>query len=307
MSAELRLETAQQQREGYRTNIPFVFAATAGLYYDQSGEFFHLAVFEEGDDPEDFAGALARTHERYFHALGGTEAGRILELETGGGAFAAWMAERMAGEVLGIDLSPVQLARGRKRYADGRHENLRFIEHDIMLVDSLDEAPFDAAVCLDAACYLPDKSAALRAIATRLRTGGKFLLADWCRAEEPTALQSELILEPFYRYWGIPEMETVSGYRTAFSAAGFRLLELEDLSPRVAPNWERGYRAALAALADGFTPSRLVSMAAIAIQLGPRAVRFLKDQFYAAVFAKVAAEAGLLRYGLFLAERSAED
>lgn len=172
-----------------------------------------------------------------------------------------------------------------------------------MLVDSLDEAPFDAAVCLDAACYLPDKSAALRAIATRLRPGAKFLLVDWCRAEAPTALQSELILEPFYRYWGIPEMETVSGYQRAFQAAGFQLIELEDLSPRVAPNWERGYQAAITVLAEPLAPSRLVSIAALAVTLGPRAVQFLKDQFYAAVFAKVAADAGLLRYGLFLAER----
>lgn len=254
-SAELRLETAQQRREGYSTNIPLVFAATAGLYYEQWGEFFHLAIFEEGDDPEDFAGALARTHERYFQAIAGAGAGRILELGTGGGAFAAWMAERMAGEVVGIDLSPVQLARARTRCGDGGHENLRFIEHDIMHVDSLDEAPFDAAVCLDAACYLPDKSAALRAIAPRLRPGAKFLLVDWCRAEEAAALQLELILEPFYRYWGIPEMETVIGYATAFPATGFRLLDVEDLSPRVAPNWERGHQAAMTVLAAPLTPS----------------------------------------------------
>jgi hypothetical protein len=85
VSAELRLETAQQRRESYRTNIPFVFAATAGLYYVQWGEFLHLAVFEEGDDPDDFPGALARTHERYFPALRDAEAGRILELGTRGG------------------------------------------------------------------------------------------------------------------------------------------------------------------------------------------------------------------------------
>lgn len=81
-----------------------------------------------------------------------------------------------------------------------------------MKIADLDGEPFDAAVFLDAACYLPDKRAALDGIATRLRRGARLLLVDWCRPEEVTALQEEMIIEPFYRYWCIPEMESVRAY-----------------------------------------------------------------------------------------------
>lgn len=294
--------TREERRAHYRELIPLVFDTTAELYYTHWGEFFHLAVFEDGEDETDFDSALERTHERYCDALGGAAAGRILEVATGGGAFAEWLARRTSGEVLGIDLSDAQLAHARGR-VNGGLPNLRFLRHDIMRIAELDEPLFDAAVCLDAGCYLPDKAAALCGIDTRLRSGARFLLVDWCRPEQICGLQEEMNLEPFYRYWAIPEMESVSGYQRAFAHAGFDVTEIEDLSAQVAPNWERGYRIAQSALAMSLTPHVLVRIAAGALRHGPAAVRVLKDQFYAAVFAKAAANAGLLRYVCFLAER----
>jgi len=277
-----------------------VFAATADLYYEHWGEFFHLAIFDEGDDPTDFGGAFQRTHEWYFEAIRGPDAKRILELASGGGAFSAWMAERTRGEVVGVDISPVQLARARKR---NKRRNLRFIEHDIMRITDLDEPPFDAAVFMDAACYLPDKHVALRGIATRLCKGARFLLIDWCRPARVTALQEEMLLAPFCRYWCIPRMQSVDSYRKAFKSAGFRLIEIKDLTRRVAPNWERGYDLAIRAVTDGMTVKRFLNAIRKAARHGPQAVQLAKEQFYAALFAKAGCDAGLLRYIYFVAER----
>lgn len=296
-------ETLQERRDNYRAKMKKIFGATADLYYEHWGEHFHLAIFDQGADTEDFDAALERTHQRYFKAIDGARVGRILELGCGGGAFAAWMAERTQGEIVGVDISDIQIAHARKWLSKGERQNLRFIEHDIMRISDLDEPPFDAAVCLDAACYLPDKQAALQGIATRLRRGARLLLVDWCRAERPTALQEEMILEPFYRYWGIPEMETIVGYEQAFKAAGLRILEFEDLSKHVAANWERGYEASFRALAEPTTLDRLHKMATSTFKYGSHAVQLAKNQFYAALFAKVAAEGGLLRYTCFLGER----
>ena len=213
------------------------------------------------------------------------------------------MAERTSGEVVGIDISPVQLAHASKRTKGGRHSNLRFIEHDIMRLPELEEQSFDAAVLMDAACYLPDKHAALLGIASRLRTGARFLLIDWCRSNRTTALQEEMILEPFYRYWCIPQMETVSSYRQAFKRAGFRLIDLEDLTPRVAPNWERGYWLAIRALSNGISAKQFLGALTNVAKHGPRAVQLAKEQFYAALFAKAGCDAGFLRYVYFLAEK----
>jgi SAM-dependent methyltransferase len=296
------VDTAKARRDNYRENMQRVFGVAGELYYANWGEFFHLAIFEEGEDRADFAAGFERTHRRYFEGIGGTRAKRILELACGGGAFAEWMADRTQGDVVGVDLSDAQLKHARQRLAQRPRTNLRFVKHDIMHLADLKEDPFDAVVYMDAACYLPDKAAALRGVATRLRPGGRLLLIDWCRPEHVTALQEELILEPFYRYWAIPEMETVGAYQRGLAAAGFRMLQVDDLSARVAPNWERGYQIAYRLLAEPMTAGQYLKIAQLALSFGPQALQVAKDQFYAILFAKVAADAGLLRYVFFLAE-----
>jgi ubiquinone/menaquinone biosynthesis C-methylase UbiE len=271
------------------------FDALSDLYYEYWGDFLHLALFELGADTADLATAYERTHRRYLDLIGGQSARHILELACGGGAFSVWMAEHTVGEVLGVDLSRGQLARARRRLADGRRPNLRFAQHDIMELDGLG-GEFDAAVCLDAACYLPDRGAALRAISRRLRRGGRVLIVDWCRAEHSTALQRELLLDPLCRMWAIDKLESASSYRRKLEAAGFRAVEVEDLSDRVGPNWERGYRAALRAISEPLHAGHVVSLATSAMHHGPAIVRAAKDQLSVALLAKAAADSGVLRY-----------
>lgn len=296
------LTTAERRRRDYRDNVNYVFGATAELYYAYWGEFFHFAVFHDGDDTGDFDSAFERTHQRYCAAIRGSEARRILELATGGGAFAEWLAVHTEAEVVGVDLSDTQLAHAHARLKARPRRNLRFLKHDAMWLEEIDEPTFDAALCLDAACYFPDKLRALRGVATRVRASSRFLLVDWCRAERPSVLEQELVLEPFYRLWGIPEMETVNGYTRGFETAGFRLISVTDLSTNVAPNWERAYRLGLQALSQ-LGPVQLRRMAAVVMRYGPGAVQLAKNQFYAVLLAKAAADTGALRYVEFVGER----
>jgi SAM-dependent methyltransferase len=299
------MATIGRKRPGRpREDLRRGFDALAGIYYAYWGEFFHLAVFGWYDT--DLAAAYERTHERYFAAIGGPDAARILELACGGGGLAAWMADRTAGEVVGVDFSDRQLAHARRWVTKGQRPNLRFVKHDIMHLADLRLGPFDAAICLDAACYLPDRGAALRQIAACLRPGARLLLVDWCQAVHATTLQRELLLRPLCRYWAIAELGSEPGYREALRQAGLRLLELEDLSERVLPNWERGYQAALRALAEPIKVSRLLRVAVGSLEHGARFVQAAKDQVQVALLAKAAADSGALRYISLLAERPSD-
>ncbi len=299
-----KVASARERRQHYRENMLTGFDALGELYYAYWGEFFHLAVFEPGDDPADLAAAYQRTHERYLEAIGGTATRRILDVACGGGALSAWLADNTDAEVVGVDLSGGQLTHARRWLAGGRRPNLRFVQHDVMHLGDLAEPPFDAALCLDAACYLPDRRAALRGIAERLEPGGRLLLVDWCRVERPAALQRELILEPLCRYWAIGDLATAAGYSRSFAAAGLRVHRLDDLSDRVVPNWERGYRAALRAVAEPVRLGELLRLAAGTVKHGAVVIRAAKDQFQVALLAKAAADSGLLRYVSVLAERT---
>lgn len=297
------MATASKQPEPSSGEIRDGFDALAEVYYAYWGEFFHLAIFDEHDSLADVAAAYQRTHERYFAAIGGPTAVRVLELACGGGALSAWMADRTGGEVVGVDFSSRQLQHAARHVAGGRRPNLRFVQHDIMRLARLDEGYFDAAICLDAGCYLPDRGVALRQVAARLRPGARLLVVDWCASERTTKLQRELLLEPLCRYWAITELGSVSGYRVALEAAGFAIVEIDDLSESVMPNWERGYRAALRAMAEPTSVARLLSRMTARVRHGADFIQAAKDQVQVALLAKAAAESGALRYVSVLAER----
>lgn len=63
--------TARARRQHYRENMLTGFDALAELYYAYWGEYFHLTVFEAGDDPANLAATDQRTHQRYLEAIGG--------------------------------------------------------------------------------------------------------------------------------------------------------------------------------------------------------------------------------------------
>jgi MPBQ/MSBQ methyltransferase len=285
-------------RDHHAANMERMFAAVGNLYAECWGEFFHFALFEEGDKPEDRDAAFERTHRRYAEALRVGQAARVLELACGRGGFAAFLAAQTEGEVLGIDISRAQLDRATRRH---RRPNLRFRRHDVMRVDELGER-FDAVAFLDAECYLPDKRAALTGIARAMSPGARLLLLAWCRREGLGRIQEELVLHPFMRFWGIPGLETPSAYRGHFRRAGLRLLDEADLNEKVRPNWELGYRRAVEGIRE-FTPTRAARLLWRDLPLGAEGVRLLKEQFPAALYIKAGFDAGFLRYTYFLAEK----
>jgi SAM-dependent methyltransferase len=285
-------------RQHHAENIERMFAAVGDLYAELWGEFFHFAIFEGDDGPEDRAAAFERTHRRYAQALRVSAAGKVLDLSCGRGAFTEYLATRTEGDVLGIDISHAQLSHAMRR----RRANLRFRRHDAMRIAELGER-FDAIAFLDAECYLPDKRAALAGIARAMKPGARLLILAWCRREGLSVLQEQLVLHPFMRAWGIPGLETASTYRDYLRAAGLRLLEQEDLNERVRPNWELGYERAIEAVHHA-TPANIARLLWKGWPLGAYGVRLVKEQFAAALYIKAGFDTGFLRYTYLLAETS---
>jgi cyclopropane fatty-acyl-phospholipid synthase-like methyltransferase len=271
-----------------------MFAAVSDLYAEYWNDFFHFALFE-GD--ESWEEAFAATHRRYMDELRVETAERVLVLACGRGGFADVIARHTDGEVLGIDISRPQLAHTRRF----DRPNLRFRHFDAMDVDALPER-FDAAVCLDAACYFPNRERFVAKVARILRPGARFLLVDWCRRGQVNRLQEELVLAPFMRAWAIDRLETPNGYRRHFEQSHFGNVILTDLNEQVRRNWNFGYAQALNAVAD-LSEQNLLALIRQGMKLGPRGIALQKEQFAAALYIKAAFDAGLLRYVHMLAEK----
>ncbi len=282
----------------YVTTMQEMFAAVGDMYARHWGEFFHFALFENGE--QSWEEAIQKTHQRYMEDIRLASAQKVIELACGRGGFSNILAQNTQGDVLGVDIAPAQLARAR-RY---RRRNLRFKQYDIMHIDELGET-FDAVVFMDAACYLPDKAKAVSKISRIMNPGARFLLIEWCKREGLNRFQEELVLQPFMNYWAVPGLETMSSYEKHFTRAGLTILKMEDLTPCIRRNWDHGYEQAVRGI-QRLSFRDMAGFVRKGLRVGRRGLQLMKEQFPAAIYIKVGFDAGFLRYVCFLVEKPAD-
>jgi arsenite methyltransferase len=130
-----------------------------------------------------------RLTERLGTLLGLTPESRVLDIASGQGTSALFLAERFGCQVLGIDYGGQNVeqsaAAALKR---GLHSRVGFEQGDAERLPVPDSS-FDAILCECAFCTFPDKPAAAREFARVLKSGGRVGLSDLTRGP---ALPEEL-------------------------------------------------------------------------------------------------------------------
>jgi ubiquinone/menaquinone biosynthesis C-methylase UbiE len=121
-----------------------------------------------------------RFGRRTIGRLGLAEGARVLDACCGSGASAISAAERVGprGSVLGIDLAENLLALAR---AKARTRGLTNVEFRVgnVLDSEQTGAEFDAVVCVFGIFFIPDMTAAIRALWRRVRPGGVLAVTTW--------------------------------------------------------------------------------------------------------------------------------
>ena len=138
------------------------YDATADTYDDAANSFW------------------ARFGRRTVERLGPRAGEHVLDVCCGSGASALPAAEAVGphGSVLGVDLSAQLLALARAKVRERGLAHVEFRPGD-MLDLGLPEARFDAVVCVFGIFFVPDMSAAVRALWRLVRPGGKLAVTTW--------------------------------------------------------------------------------------------------------------------------------
>jgi ubiquinone/menaquinone biosynthesis C-methylase UbiE len=122
---------------------------------------------------------------------------RLLDVGCGGGRFAMRLAERHPDtRVVGLDLSPEQIARAKRRGA-ALGERVSFVEGSAVDMP-FDNGEFDLVYSLGSLKHWPDRAEGLRECVRVLRPGGRLWLIEGdrgCRHED---------VYGFISTWNIP-------------------------------------------------------------------------------------------------------
>ncbi len=148
---------------------------------------------------------------------------RVLDVASGRGESAIFLASEFGCEVTGIDLGPANVAVAMRR-ADAAEisARVRFVEADAEAIPFPDGA-FDRIVCECAFCTFPNKSAAACEFVRVLKAGGRIGLSDLTRTG-PLAPELEGLLA-----WiaCIADARPLGEYVSCMEGAGFRVRETE--------------------------------------------------------------------------------
>lgn len=127
-------------------------------------------------------GGLALT-ERLGILLGLNPSSEVLDVASGKGISAIYLAERFGCQVVGIDLSEQNVRQAREAAAQRAASRVRFEQADAERLPATDGS-FDAVICECAFCTFPDKLSAAREYTRVLRQGGGVGLSDLTRGTD---------------------------------------------------------------------------------------------------------------------------
>lgn len=157
--------------------------ARVDLYsaYSQFTDPVMAAVRNEtfGDDIGQNSWMTVDEYDRLCSSLNLTANHHVLEVASGSGGPALYLAGTTGCRVTGIDSEASGVATASEMAAKhGVSEQVRFIVADANARLPFDDESFDAIVCIDAMNHLPDRLGVLREWHRVLRPGGRALFTD---------------------------------------------------------------------------------------------------------------------------------
>ncbi|ROV91106.1 hypothetical protein VSDG_07823 [Cytospora chrysosperma] len=230
---------AKNETEADREARARDYASLTRQYYNLATDFyeygwsqsFHFCRFGAR---EAFGAAIAR-HEHYLaHSMGIRKGDSVLDVGCGVGGPAREMARFTGARVTGITINEYQVQRAA-RYAaqDGLAGACRFVQGDFMALPFA-EASFDAVYAIEATVHAPSLERAYAQVYRVLKPGGVFGVYEWVMTDayDNDNVDHRRVRLDIEQGDGIAKMVKAGDARAAIRAAGFELLEAEDLAAR---------------------------------------------------------------------------
>src|SRR5829696_6295896 len=167
---------------------------------------------------------------------------RVLDAGCGVGGSAIWLARELGTHVVGVNVVPGDVERGRG-YARRRNvaDLVTFELQDMTRTNFPDES-FDVVWAIESVCHVPDKREFLAEARRLLKPGGRLVVADAFRSRRPFEQADERLLHDWLYPWAVQDLMTPEEFIAGAEENGFARVHFEDVSDHVRPSSLHMYR-----------------------------------------------------------------
>jgi len=220
----------------------------SGFYQSLWGPHMHHGYWEGDESPSE---AQVKLIQQLAARLEISREHRVLDIGSGLGGSACWLAKTIGCSVLGLTLGTGQVQTARKHAADENVGDLvSFREHDANRLDLLTE-PFDRIWIVECSEHIHDKEAFFRDCARLLTPGGRIGLCVWLKGPAGGA-EAESIVQGVCEAMFCPSLLTMDEQTAMLDQAGFGSIVADDITAHVQPTWEHCNRLVSNPLAQMF-------------------------------------------------------
>lgn len=159
-------------------------------------------------------------------ALAGLQSGqRVLDVCSGMGGPARYIADRVGCRVVGIDLTRSRFEAAQRLTQRVGLDGLVTFVHGNALALPFAEAEFDAVIGQEAWCHVPDKPKLIAECARVVKPGGVIAFTDILATDTLTAADAQRLADEMQ----FPVLGTRAGYERELRANGLDIVSVEDL------------------------------------------------------------------------------
>ncbi|TDZ26254.1 Sterol 24-C-methyltransferase erg-4 [Colletotrichum orbiculare MAFF 240422] len=235
-------KNAQQETKEDREARTAEYDSLTRQYYNLATDFYEYGFgesfhFSRAALGESFSQSIKR-HEHYLaHAINIKKDMKVLDVGCGVGGPAREIAKFTGAYITGLNINEYQVERAN-RYAKKQKmdHQLQYVQADFMNIPFEDNT-FDAVYAIEATVHAPSLEAVYSEIHRVLKPGGVFGVYEWVMTEayDNDNLRHREIRIDIEQGDGIANMVKASEAVRAIRAAGFELLEHEDMASRPDP------------------------------------------------------------------------
>ena len=275
-------------------------------YYDQTEIHYRRAWDLEASlamhygfwrpDTQSFRESLQQMNKELAQMAGITLDDQVLDAGCGVGGSAIFLAKTIGCQVKGITLSKKQRDSANLNALNAGVESLATFEMQDFTNTPFEDESFDVIWGLESVVHAQDKIAFLKETQRLLKPGGRLVMGEYYKKEEPLSKREDRLLKKWLHAWAVPDIERLSSFKKMIIEAGFTNAQFKDITPNIRKaSWRMFYGSLFLTVLSG-----LYRM------YNPKVSRFADNHYKALYYQYPALRKGLWKYHLVLAYKKQE-